>query len=109
MIAASAHGHHAALRPARSVVGLTAAVVVPAGAYLLTGSVKNVVIALVLLSVGPPLFLKLTVARRRKRFAAQLPDALTTLAGSLRAGVPVSRWNGDAPLVAAVEELASTR
>lgn len=27
----------------------------------------------------------------------------------LRAGVPVSRWNGDAPLAAAVEELASTR
>jgi hypothetical protein len=27
----------------------------------------------------------------------------------LRAGVPVSRWDGDAPLAAAVEELASTR
>jgi uncharacterized protein (DUF58 family) len=27
----------------------------------------------------------------------------------LRAGVPVTRWNGDAPLAAAVEELASTR
>jgi uncharacterized protein (DUF58 family) len=27
----------------------------------------------------------------------------------LRAGVPVSRWNGDGPLAAAVEELASTR
>ena len=27
----------------------------------------------------------------------------------LRAGVPVSRWNGDRPLAAAVEELASTR
>ena len=26
-----------------------------------------------------------------------------------RAGVPVSRWNGHAPLAAAVEELASTR
>ena len=27
----------------------------------------------------------------------------------LRAGVPVTRWNGDGPLAAAVEELASTR
>ena len=27
----------------------------------------------------------------------------------LRAGVPVSRWNGDGPLAAAVEDLASTR
>jgi uncharacterized protein (DUF58 family) len=27
----------------------------------------------------------------------------------LRAGVPISRWNGDVPLAAAVEELASTR
>lgn len=27
----------------------------------------------------------------------------------LRAGVPVSRWSGDAPLAAAVEEVASTR
>ena len=75
------------VRPAEVILAnVAAAVVVPAGAYLLTGSVKNVVVTLVLLSVGPPLFLKLTVARRRKRFAAQLPDALTTLAGSLRAG-----------------------
>jgi tight adherence protein B len=35
--------------------------------------------------------LKFIVKRRRKRFAAQLPDALTTLAGSLRAGRSVGQ------------------
>jgi tight adherence protein B len=44
------------------------------------------VMSLVLLGAGPPMTLRFLVARRRKRFAAQLPDALTTLAGSLRAG-----------------------
>jgi tight adherence protein B len=36
--------------------------------------------------VLPPMLLKLRIARRRRKFLAQLPDTLNLLAGSLRAG-----------------------
>jgi tight adherence protein B len=75
------------VRPAEVILGYVAAsVVVPVATYLLTGSAGNVLFMVVVLCAGPPLSLRFIVARRRKRFAAQLPDALTTLAGSLRAG-----------------------
>lgn len=75
------------VRPAELILGhIGAATIVPAVVYVATHSVVNVALALLALGAGPPLVLRFTVARRRKRFAVQLPDALTTLAGSLRAG-----------------------
>jgi tight adherence protein B len=74
-------------RPAELILAhLCASVVLPPLVYVLTGSGFKAVLALATLGVGPPTALRFLVARRRKRFAAQLPDALTTLAGSLRAG-----------------------
>jgi tight adherence protein B len=74
-------------RPAELILAhLCALVVLPPLVFLLTGSTGKTVMALVALGAGPPMTLRFLVARRRKRFAAQLPDALTTLAGSLRAG-----------------------
>ena len=65
-----------------------AAVVVPiARRSSLTGSPTHVVLASWLLGRRPTARRCVASSRkRRKRFAAQLPDALTTLAGSLRAG-----------------------
>jgi tight adherence protein B len=47
--------------------------------------IKTAVVIL-LAWAGPGLSLRFLVTRRRKRFVAQLPDALNNLAGSLRAG-----------------------
>jgi tight adherence protein B len=49
-------------------------------------STQLTILTVVLFVVLPPQLLRFAVARRRKRFVLQLPDALTTLAGSLRAG-----------------------
>jgi tight adherence protein B len=53
---------------------------------LLLQSRSLVVLSIFLFVVFPPMALRSTVKRRRKKFVAQLPDTLTTLAGSLRAG-----------------------
>lgn len=75
------------VRPAELILAnLVSAVVIPAVVYIGTRSSAHVLLALLALGAGPPCALRFTVARRRKRFATQLPDALTTLAGSLRAG-----------------------
>jgi len=74
-------------RPAELILAhVCASAVVPTVVYFLTRSPVHVIMALVALGVGPPLTLRRIVKKRRKRFAVQLPDALTTLAGSLRAG-----------------------
>jgi tight adherence protein B len=75
------------LRPAEVLFayGLLA-VVVPSVSLLLLRSPKLIFLSLFTFVALPPLALKFSVARRRKKFIAQLPDALTTLAGSLRAG-----------------------
>jgi len=74
-------------RPAELILAnLCALVVAPPLVLLLTGSAAKAGLALAGFGAGPQLILKFLVARRRKRFATQLPDALTTLAGSLRAG-----------------------
>jgi tight adherence protein B len=75
------------VRPAELILAnLAAVIVLPIVVTAVTGSTSKAVVTLVLAVVGPQLALKFLVARRRKRFSAQLPDALTTLAGSLRAG-----------------------
>lgn len=75
------------VRPAELILANAAAViVVPVLVAVATGSTANTVLALAMAAAGPQLALRILVSRRRKRFSAQLPDALTTLAGSLRAG-----------------------
>lgn len=74
-------------RPAELILAhLCASVLLPVITFALTRSTSNAVWVLALLLFGPPLTLRFLVSRRRKQFANQLPDALITLAGSLRAG-----------------------
>ncbi|HEY9557385.1 MAG TPA: type II secretion system F family protein [Acidimicrobiales bacterium] len=61
-------------------------VVVPVATFLVTRSSTNTLLALVVAALGPPFALKVLTSSRRKRFNAQLPDALTTLSGALRSG-----------------------
>jgi tight adherence protein B len=75
------------IRPAEMLLAhFCAIVVIPAAVFYFTRSIVFMVFMLLLLGAGPMYGLKVIVATRRKRFAAQLPDALTVLAGSLRAG-----------------------
>ena len=75
------------VRPAELILAyLVSMVVVPLLVLVGTGSISQVVMAFVLAGAGPPVVLRYLGARRLKRFGNQLPDALTTLAGSLRAG-----------------------
>lgn len=75
------------IRPAELLLAhFCAIVIIPAVAFFFTRSILVVVFLLLVLGAGPFYALKVTVKNRRKKFAAQLPDALTVLAGSLRAG-----------------------
>lgn len=75
------------VRPAEvMLVHAAATVVVPVATLGLTQSMGKTVFALVFAAAGPPFVLRFMTKRRKKKFGAQLPDALTTLAGSLRAG-----------------------
>jgi tight adherence protein B len=75
------------VRPAELILAhLVASFVVPVAVFLATMSVPKTVMALVVAVGGPPFTLKYLGARRRKRFGNQLPDVLTGLSGSLRAG-----------------------
>lgn len=75
------------VRPAELILANVAAtILLPVLVAAATGSAFKALLALVLAAAGPSLALKFLVGRRRKRFSAQLPDALTTLAGALRAG-----------------------
>lgn len=75
------------VRPAEFILAhLAASLTLPLLVLLLTGSTTKAMLMVLLMLGFPILLLRFVVARRQKRFAAQLPDALTTLAGSLRAG-----------------------
>lgn len=75
------------VRPAEMILAnAAAAVAFPSLTLLVTHSVPKTLFALALGAMGPMKALRFVVKRRRKKFAAQLPDALITLAGSLRAG-----------------------
>lgn len=75
------------VRPAELILGHLAAVAAVAPlVWLLTRSMPLVVGSLTLSLVGTPLVLRFLVRRRLNRFERQLPDALTSLSGSLRAG-----------------------
>ena len=75
------------MRPAEVIFAyVLLAVLVTAVSLLLLRSTSLLVVALFVFVALPPLALKFLVSRRRKKFVTQLPDALTTLGGSLRAG-----------------------
>lgn len=80
------------VRPAELILAhLVATVILPIVVFVVTRSLPNAVFALVLAGGGPPLALKIVTGRRRKKFTALLPDMLTTLSGSLRAGRSVGQ------------------
>ena len=60
--------------------------IVPLVAWLLTGSMPMVLLAVAVCGIIPRLFYAVMRRRRSARLLAQLPDALTMLSGALRAG-----------------------
>jgi tight adherence protein B len=75
------------MRPSEVIFAyLLLAIIVPGASLLLLQSTKLVILSIVIFVLLPPMALRVIVSRRRKKFVAQLPDTLTTLAGSLRAG-----------------------
>lgn len=80
------------VRPAEMILAHVAlTVALPIVVLLVMRSAPHALAALVLAGGGPPFALKRITSRRRKKFNAQLPDALTTLSGSLRAGRSVGQ------------------
>src|SRR6476659_5735700 len=75
------------LRPAEVIFAyVLVAAIVPLAVLLLLRNPVLFLLSLVVFVALPPFALKTTVKMRRKKFVKQLPDALATLAGSLRAG-----------------------
>lgn len=75
------------LRPAEVLFAYgVVAVLVPLVSLLLIRSPMLILLSVFVFVLLPPVALKMKVKMRRKKFVSQLPDALTTLAGSLRAG-----------------------
>lgn len=75
------------VRPAEILLALAClSLLIPAVTLLLTGSVVSGLLAFAATAGVPPFALRILVTLRQKKFVSQLPDALTTLAGSLRAG-----------------------
>ena len=75
------------LRPAEVIFAYCMlAVIVPLVTLLLLRSTQLFILSVLVFVILPPQALKIAVKIRRKKFVGQLPDALTTLAGSLRAG-----------------------
>ena len=67
-------------------INLLLALLMPATAWLLSGSWLLAAMSLVALGMLPNLLLVRLARRRRLRFAEQLPDALLLVAGAIRAG-----------------------
>jgi tight adherence protein B len=75
------------MRPAEVIFAyLVIAVMGPALAIFVARSIAMAVFSVFVFVIAPPQVLRIYVKLRRKKFVTQLPDALTTLAGSLRAG-----------------------
>jgi tight adherence protein B len=70
---------------------LLAVLVVPAALFALTRSAGIVLLAAVVVPLGPQLAWRWLDRRRRRRFVSQLPDAIAALAGSLRAGASLAQ------------------
>ncbi len=80
------------VRPAELILAHVAAtIVVPIVTFLLTGQPIKTALAFLVAAGGPTLALRFLAKRRMKRFNALLPDTLTALSGSLRAGRSVGQ------------------
>jgi tight adherence protein B len=81
----------------RFLLLIAALTVALGGGFAASGVISPVIgaaLGVVLGAVGPLLFLRLAKARRLKKFAEQLPDALDIIVRSLRAGHPVAAAMG---------------
>jgi tight adherence protein B len=77
----------------RFLVLIAAFTVALGGGFAAAGVISSVIgaaLGVVLGAVGPLLYLRMSRARRLKKFAEQLPDALDIIVRSLRAGHPVA-------------------
>ncbi len=80
------------VRPAEVILAhLVASIVLPVVIMATTQSAGKAIAGLLFAALFPPFALRFLAKRRLKRFNKQLPDALTTLAGSLRAGRSVGQ------------------
>ena len=80
------------LRPAEALFFYVAIVAVAAiGAALLSGDLLVLLVVVLLAAVAPKYFVSFRAKRRRKQFLGALPDMLTLLAGTLRAGYSISQ------------------
>jgi tight adherence protein B len=80
------------VRPAELILTHVCAVgLIPSVTFFVTRSLVLTVFALAAVGGGPIYTLRFLGKRRLKRFSLQLPDALTALAGSLRAGRSVGQ------------------
>jgi tight adherence protein B len=80
------------LRPAEVIFAYALlATIVPISVLLLLRSPVLFLLSIFVFGLLPPFVLKTMVSMRRKKFVKQLPDALATLAGSLRAGRSVGQ------------------
>ncbi len=70
---------------------LAASLVLSLLGLLLTGSLLGAVVALVLAIMLPVAVVNFMIRRRQKEFVGQLPDMLTLLAGTLRAGYSIGQ------------------
>ncbi|MEZ5499772.1 MAG: type II secretion system F family protein [Steroidobacteraceae bacterium] len=78
------------LEPADLLTAASIAFVIAVGAaYMLAGSVVAALVALLVVAAPGVAYRRLR-ARRRRRLALQLPDALQSLAGALRSGLSLS-------------------
>jgi len=80
------------LRPAEALFFYVSIVIVTiVAATLLSGDVFVMLICGILAILGPKFFVSFRAKRRAKKFVAQLPDMLTLLAGTLRAGYSIAQ------------------
>lgn len=80
------------LRPAEALFFYVAGAVVAAvAALILSGDLLVLLMVLLIALIAPNYIVKFRASRRKKRFVRQLPDMLTLLAGTLRAGYSISQ------------------
>ena len=91
-VEAKLEGADLPLRPAEALTFyLTGAAAAILGAAVLTRSMMTVLVVLIVAMVLPGFSVDFMAKRRKKKFTAMLPDMLTLLAGTLRAGYSIGQ------------------
>ncbi len=67
------------------------AIILTALFFVLTGNILVAIVVLIVAAILPTAILNFLIRRRQKAFRAQLPDMLTLLAGTLRAGYSIGQ------------------